>query len=174
MNLRRGHGVRLISQVAKVQHWTTLTHCEASRFGRKGPGESIAEEVEQHSNELALEYLGWSRTMKTLYVGIVSNCLSTAVRDSCPDTAFCSSISIQQGAIGDPNRRVTQLWGPNPAAGAIQTPRHHCVIRSWLPLCAGHDLGDSARSWKGGPLPKPLIHCAKPELGRFRVMIGGF
>jgi hypothetical protein len=72
----------------------------------------MSKQVEQHSNALALETLGWGYAMNRLDAGAVSNWLDygEGVRLSYPDTASMVADFIERGADGDPWQLVHRLW----------------------------------------------------------------
>lgn len=85
---------------------------ETLQLGKKLLVKPMSKQVEQHSNALALETLGWGYAMNRLDARAVSNWLDSGegVKLSYPDTASMVADFIERGADGDPWQLVHRLW----------------------------------------------------------------
>lgn len=85
---------------------------ETLQLGKKILVKPMAKQVEQHSNAIALEQLGWGRAMKDLNPNIVQDWLrqNQPVQVDYPDTASVVAEFIAQGATGNRDQLVDDLW----------------------------------------------------------------
>jgi len=86
---------------------------ETLQLGKKILVKPMAKQVEQHSNALALETLGWGQSMTHLDPVIVGEWLEqgTSIQIEYPDTAAHVADFIEQGAVSeDINNLVNALW----------------------------------------------------------------
>ena len=100
---------------------------ETLQLGKKILVKPMSKQVEQHSNALALESLGWGRAMMNLSPAIVEDWLSDtqAVTLKYPDTAAIVADYIAQGAKGNIEQLVNKLWSQTmlPSNGKDQSYR---------------------------------------------------
>lgn len=92
---------------------------ESLQLNKKLLVKPMAKQVEQHSNALALEALGWGHSMKHLDANAVNQWLQSGegVQISYPDTAGAVADFIEQGATGDPWQLVHSLWAQTKLPG---------------------------------------------------------
>ena len=85
---------------------------ETLQLGKKILVKPLAGQVEQKSNALALEHLGWGRSMQTLDAQAVAAWLESdfAVQVDYPDTAAQVAAFILGGAKGSREELATKLW----------------------------------------------------------------
>lgn len=85
---------------------------ETLQLGKKILVKPMAKQVEQHSNAIALQQLGWGEAMMNLDHQIVSQWLEsgTGVKVGYPDTAGLVADFIEHGATGDRHNLVNELW----------------------------------------------------------------
>ena len=85
---------------------------ESLQLGKKLLVKPMAKQVEQYSNALALESLGWGSSMNRLDASAVGKWLESGdgIQVSYPDTAGMVADFIERGANGDPWQLVHRLW----------------------------------------------------------------